>query len=74
MKLSLACLDNPQISNFTDSALRPDQAGKIDCADIGKFDLHLIHGFEASSSSRAPQLGRHEASPAWRSSASSSSI
>jgi hypothetical protein len=46
MKLALASLDTPQISNFIDGSLKPDQAGKVDCSDLGKFDLHLIHGFE----------------------------
>lgn len=46
MKLALASLEVPQISNFIDGGLKPDQAGKIDCEDLGKFDLHLIHGFE----------------------------
>ena len=46
MKLALASLESPQISNFIDGALKPDQAGKIDCSDLGKFGLHLIHGFE----------------------------
>ena len=46
MKLALASLENPQISNFIEGALKPDQAGKIDCSNLQKFDLHLIHGFE----------------------------
>jgi hypothetical protein len=46
MKLALASLENPQISNFIENGLKPDQAGKVDCSDLRKFDLHLIHGFE----------------------------
>jgi hypothetical protein len=46
MKLALASLANPQISDFLDGALRPDQAGKIDCSDLQNFGLKLIHGFE----------------------------
>jgi hypothetical protein len=46
MKLALASFDNPQISNFIENGLKPDQAGKVDCSDVQKFDLHLIHGFE----------------------------
>jgi hypothetical protein len=46
MKLALASLENPQISRFIEGALRPDQAGKVDCSDVPKFDLQLVHGFE----------------------------
>jgi hypothetical protein len=46
MKLALASLQNPQISNFLDGSLEPDQAGKVDCSDVRNFDLQLIHGFE----------------------------
>ena len=46
MKLALASLQNPQISNFIDGGLKPDQAGKVDCSDLRNFDLQLIHGFE----------------------------
>jgi hypothetical protein len=46
MKLALASLDNPQISEFIHNGLKPDQAGKVDCGDVSKFGLHLIHGFE----------------------------
>jgi hypothetical protein len=46
MKLALASLQNPQISNFIDGSLKPDQAGKVDCGDLPSFELHLIHGFE----------------------------
>ena len=46
MKLALASLQNPQISNFIDGALKPDQAGKVDCGDLRDFELQLIHGFE----------------------------
>ncbi len=46
MKLALASLENPQISNFIEGGLKPDQAGKIDCSDLRNFDLQLIHGFE----------------------------
>jgi hypothetical protein len=46
MKLALASLEAPQISNFITGGLKPDQAGKIDCADVQKFGLQLIHGFE----------------------------
>lgn len=46
MKLAMASLQNPQISNFIESALKPDQAAKIDCSDLRNFDIHLIHGFE----------------------------
>lgn len=46
MKLALASLETPQISNFIDGSLKPDQAGKVDCGDLRNFDLQLIHGFE----------------------------
>jgi hypothetical protein len=46
MKLALASLQNPQIRNFIDSSLEPDQAGKVDCGDLRNFELQLIHGFE----------------------------
>jgi len=46
MKLALASLESPQISNFIDGALKPDQAGKVDCGDLRNFELQLIHGFE----------------------------
>ena len=46
MKLALASLQNPQISNFIDGSLKPDQAGKVDCDDVRSFGLQLIHGFE----------------------------
>ena len=46
MKLALASLEVPQISNFIEGGLKPDQAGKVDCNDLRNFDLHLIHGFE----------------------------
>ena len=46
MKVALASLENPQISNFIGGGLKPDQAGKVDCSDIQKFGLQLIHGFE----------------------------
>jgi hypothetical protein len=46
MKLALASLEAPQISSFIGGGLKPDQAGKVDCGDLQKFDLHLIHGFE----------------------------
>jgi hypothetical protein len=46
MKLALASLEVPQISNFIENGLKPDQAGKVDCNDLRNFDLQLIHGFE----------------------------
>jgi hypothetical protein len=36
----------PQISEFIKDALKPDQATKIDCSQISKYGIHLIHGFE----------------------------
>lgn len=43
MKLASAGGD---ISGFIRGELKPDQATKVDCSQLGKFDLHLIHGFE----------------------------
>ena len=49
MKLALATstkVEPPQISGFLTESLAPDQATKVDCADLRKFELQLIHGFE----------------------------
>lgn len=46
MKLALASFETPEISQFIDGSLKPDQAGKVDCSNVQKFGLHLIHGFE----------------------------
>lgn len=46
MKLALATFDGGPISNWIGSGLKPDQALKVDCADLQRFELHLIHGFE----------------------------
>jgi hypothetical protein len=43
MKLASAGSD---ISGFLRGELKPDQATKVDCSQVNKFDLHLIHGFE----------------------------
>ena len=43
MKLASAGGD---ISSFIRGELKPDQATKVDCSQVNKFDLHLIHGFE----------------------------
>ena len=43
MKLASA---GGEISAFIRGELKPDQATKTDCSQLGKFDLHLIHGFE----------------------------
>lgn len=42
MKLAL----RGEISEFIGDGLKPDEAGHVDCSDIPKFGLHLIHGFE----------------------------
>ena len=43
MKLASASGD---ISGFIKGELKPDQATKVDCSQLGKFGPHPIHGFE----------------------------
>ena len=43
MKLASASGD---VSAFIGGNLKPDQATKVDCGQLGKFGPHPIHGFE----------------------------
>ena len=49
MKIAAATsteVNPPQISDFLNEALKPDQATRVDCGRIREFNLPQIHGFE----------------------------
>jgi hypothetical protein len=45
LRKKLALAGGP-ISKFINQKLEPDAATRVDCGDVGSFELHLIHGFE----------------------------
>ncbi|MFY9557365.1 MAG: hypothetical protein WAV47_21855 [Blastocatellia bacterium] len=45
LRMKIAVAGGP-ISGFRKSKLEPDEAAKVDCADIANFKIQVIHGVE----------------------------